>query len=214
MAFSELSRTRLLREEEKERLAFVDYLLIFLLIFMIANIVVQSYFIAPVKVEGNSMNVTLQNGDWLYMSKTMEPEVGDVVVFARSKDVNYIKRIIALEGDSVRSVKGVLQIKKKGEDSWVNFDDEHAYYFRKPYGTYMGYNLKDIPEIKVGKGQMFVLGDNRWDSQDSRTIGLIDTDTILGIVPEWSIKHRDKYDGYLNFVEKINEWFTKLKKDK
>ena len=216
MAVLNLGREALLGNEEEKGFSFVDVLLIVMLLFLIVNIVVQSVWLAPVKVDGDSMNITLQNEDWLYMSKIKKPKAGDVVVFVKSENVNYIKRIVALEGDSVRSKNGIVQVKKKGSSNWVNFDDKHAYYSKKPYGTFWKYNAElgtyvDIPETKVGKGEMYVLGDNRWDSQDSRNIGLVKTSSILGIVPEWAIKHKDKYAGYLEFVEKVSTWFRKQK---
>ena len=202
-----ISRETLLGAKQKEKFSIIDVFLVIILVFMLSNVMIQSVWLAPVKVDGNSMMVTLNDNDWLYMSKTKKPEVGDVVVFQRSEQVNYIKRIIALEGDTIRSQNGVVQIKRNGENEWKDFDDSHAYYFKKPYATF----IANGQEIKVGKGEMFVLGDNRHDSYDSRNIGLVSTDTILGIVPEWAIKYKENYSGYLDFIEKVSTWFTKLK---
>ena len=94
----DISRKKLLREKEKERFGLIDVLLILLLVVMVSNIIVQTYVLAPVKVDGNSMNLTLQNGDWLFMSKIKEPERGDVVVFEKTRNINYIKRIILERG--------------------------------------------------------------------------------------------------------------------
>ena len=204
------SRQALLNEEEPKSIIF-DVVFAILVIFLLANIAIQTYWLSPVKVSGDSMQITLTDGDWLYISKIKNPNVGDVVVFAKSSNVNYIKRIIALEGDSVCSKQGVLYVKRNGKTDWEEFDDPHAYYSREPHGTYLDYGLRDIPETKVGKGEMFVLGDNRWDSKDSREIGLVKTSSILGIVPEWAIEKRDSYAGYLTFVEKVSAWFAEFK---
>lgn len=208
MAYLKLSREALLGIDKKEKFSFADILLICLLAITLSSVIIQTTWLSPVKVDGASMNVTLQDEDWLYMSKIKKPRVGDVVVFERSENVNYIKRIIALEGDTIRSKNGVIQIKKKGENVWKDFDDSHAYYSKMPYETI----IENGREIKVGKGEMFVLGDNRHDSLDSRTIGLVSTDSILGIVPEWAIKYKEHYAPYLDFIEKVRNWLEELKK--
>ena len=206
-----LSRERLLNKEQKEGFGFIDFLLIFLLVFMIANIVIQTYVLSPVKVDGTSMNATLNDQDWLFMSKVKEPSRGDVVVFEKSTGINYIKRIIALEGDEIYADAEGIHLKKSGESDWVIIEDEHAYYFQNPHHSYKDPTFTVIPRTTVGKGEMYVLGDNRNDSTDSRMIGKVKTSTILGIVPEWAIKHREKYSSYLSFVEKINETVKKVK---
>lgn len=207
----EFSRERLLGEEKKEGFGLIDILLIFLLVFMIANLFVQNFILSPVMVDGNSMNLTLNDEDWLYMSKIKEPERGDVVVFEKSEGVNYIKRIIALEGDELYGDSEGIHLKKNGETEWQIIEDEHAYYYQDPNLPKANPTFTYIPLTVVGKGEMFVLGDNRNDSTDSRRIGLVKTGSILGIVPEWAIEHKDKYSGYLRFVDRINEFMKKLK---
>ena len=207
-----LSRKRLLNQEKKEEFNFIDFLLIFLLVIMIVNILVQTYVLSPVKVDGNSMKLTLNDQDWLFMNKLEKPERGDVVVFAKTSSVNYIKRIIALEGDELYADADGIHLKKNGETEWEIIDDNHAYYYQNPHHSTPDPTHTVIPRIKVAEGEMFVLGDNRNDSADSRTIGTVKIDSILGVVPEWAIKYRSKYSGYLNFVEKVNEGFEKIKK--
>lgn len=207
-----LTRRALLGEEEKPRPIILDILIIFLLVFMIANITIQSVWLAPVKVSGDSMNVTLNDGDWLVMSKIKEIERGDVVVFAINEKVNYIKRVIALEGDELYGDSEGIHLKKKGETEWVIISDEHAYYKQPQSVGSKPTTYTVIPLTVVGKGEMFVLGDNRNDSTDSRdkSVGLVKTSSVLGVVPEWAIKHRAKYSGYLRFVEKVSDWLGKV----
>lgn len=207
-----LTRRALLCEEEKPRPIILDILIIFLLVFMIANITIQSVWLAPVKVSGDSMNVTLNDGDWLVMSKIKEIERGDVVVFAINEKVNYIKRVIALEGDELYGDSEGIHLKKKGETEWVIISDEHAYYKQTQSVGSKPTTYTVIPLTVVGKGEMFVLGDNRNDSTDSRdkSVGLVKTSSVLGVVPEWAIKHRAKYSGYLRFVEKVSDWLGKV----
>ena len=207
----QLSRDYLLQTDQKEKLSLLDYFLIFLIIVLLANIFIQSVWLSPIKVDGESMMTTLSDGDWLYMDKFANPERGAVVVFKRSETINYIKRIIAIEGDELYSKGGVLYIKKSGTDKFVVVDYDEPYYKNgKPQGTYKDFTLSDIPLIKVGQGEMFVLGDNRWDSRDSREIGLVKTSSILGIVPDWAIDNRQNYAWYLNLIESINGFVNKI----
>lgn len=201
----QLNRDTLLGKTENEKLSLLDYLLIILIVVLIANVLVQSYWLNPIKVDGESMMTTLNDNDWLYMDKLAKPERGDVVVFMRSETVNYIKRIIALEGDEIYSDKGIIYIKKSGDSDFVVVDYDKPYYKSgRPQGTYKNLKLENIPLTKVGEGEMFVLGDNRWDSRDSREIGLVETSSILGIVPTWAIENRENYAWYLNFIESVN----------
>ena len=213
MANLDISRRLLMREEKKEQFGLIDVFLIFLLVVMLSNIFVQTYVLAPVKVDGNSMNQTLNDGDWLFMNKVKEPERGAVVVFEKSRNINYIKRIIALEGDEIYGDVSGIHLKKKGETEWTLLEDEFAYYCQNQNSPYANLTYTIIPRQVVGEGEMFVLGDNRNDSTDSRTIGLVKTSSILGVVPDWAIKNRNKYARYLRFVEKINYFIENLKKD-
>lgn len=207
MAELQLNRDSLLGKEEKESLSLLDYVLIILIVLLVANVLIQSFWLNPIKVDGESMMTTLNDGDWLYMDKLAKPERGAVVVFKRSETINYIKRIIAVEGDELYSKNGIIYIKKSGTNEFVVVDYDCPYYQSgKPQGTYKNYSLENIPLVKVGQGEMFVLGDNRWDSRDSREIGLVKTSSILGIVPSWAIERKDNYAWYLNLIENLNEW--------
>ncbi len=205
MITSELDRGSLLGQEiDEPRFSILDLILIAVIVLLIANILVQSYWLSPVKVDGESMMQTLQNEDWLFMDKLKKPERGDVVVFKYSKEVNYIKRIIGLPGDTVYSVDGVLYILEEGETEGYAFDDSHAYYMPgKPQGIYQDLSKADI-FVEVGEGEIYVLGDNRWGSRDSREIGTVKIETVIGIVPEWAIEKKERYSNYLNFIEKVN----------
>ena len=207
----QLNRDILLGKTEKDKLSLLDYFLIILIIVLLVNVFVQSVWLNPIKVDGESMMTTLNDKDWLYMDKLAKPERGAVVVFKRSETVNYIKRIIALEGDEIYSKNGVIYIKKSGTDEFVPVDYDKPYYKAgRPQGTYLNLSLQNIPLTKVGEGEMYVLGDNRWDSRDSREIGLVKTSSILGIVPDWAIDNRSSYAWYLNFIESVNGFISKV----
>ena len=136
-----------------------------------------------VVVDGPSMMDTLQDGDVLIMSQfNYKPKVGDIVIISRNyeNDVLYqetssksviIKRIIAVEGQTVDidTEAGIVYVDGKAIDEP---------YIKDPTTVNRG---TEYP-LYVGKGEVFVMGDNRLVSLDSRSseVGLIDSKYILG----------------------------------
>jgi signal peptidase I len=96
---------------------------------------------------------------------------GDVVVFARppslqSADADLVKRVIGLPGESVQAMNGTV------------FVDGHA--LTEPYVAKACDGTRNFGPTKVPAGDVFVMGDNRCDSSDSRVFGPIATSTIIG----------------------------------
>ncbi len=143
----------------------VGVLLVFMLVFRV------------VVVDGPSMNQTLQHGDSLILLSNVfyrEPKYGDIVVASKDSFKNgepIIKRVIAVEGQEVYIdfVSGVVRVDGK---------ELNEPYISTPTGLYEGI---DFPLV-VDAGCVFVMGDNRMNSKDSRSteIGLIDCREILG----------------------------------
>lgn len=131
-------------------------------------------------VDGDSMYNTLHDKDELIVEKLSyrfgDPERYDVIVFNyyKSKDeepAHYIKRIIGLPGETVSIENGRICI--NGEE----LDDTYGYLLD---GVPMdGYSLNDNP-MTLGEDEYFVLGDNRNNSIDSRRIGAVNRQDILG----------------------------------
>lgn len=128
-----------------------------------------------VTMVGNSMEDTLEDGETVLVNRftynLTDPKAGDVVVFlpnGNEKSHYYIKRVVAVPGDTVQIRDGVLYV--NGE----MFDDEDTEAIRNP-------GLAE-EEITVGENEFFVLGDNRNSSEDSRyaNIGNIQKDYIVG----------------------------------
>ncbi|MDO5719067.1 MAG: signal peptidase I [Tissierellia bacterium] len=125
-------------------------------------------------VDGISMNPTLADGDRLITEKISlyfnEPKKGDIVVINapdNSKD-HYIKRLIGLPGDKIDLIEGKLYINDiVQEEDYINSSETLPY-------TY------DTSWI-VPEGEIFVMGDNRNHSNDSRTFGTIAMDQVIGI---------------------------------
>lgn len=130
-----------------------------------------------VTVVGNSMEDTLEDGETVFVNRLTyhltDPKAGDVIVFLPNGNENshyYIKRVVAVPGDTVQIIDGVLYV--NGE----MFDEEDTEAIQNP-------GLAE-EEITVGEGEFFVLGDNRNSSEDSRyaNIGNIKKEYIVGKV--------------------------------
>ena len=138
---------------------------------------------ARVRVDGFSMVPTLQDGEYILVSKlsykTGEPARGDIIVFGLPTDQKQelIKRVIGLPGETVSITDGTIRING-------NILTE-TYIAQEP--LYNG-------EWKVSEGQLFVLGDNRNNSKDSHQWGLLPMENIIGKAiiiywppPDWKI---------------------------
>mgnify|MGYP005831083085 FL=1 len=165
----------------------VDNLFDFLEIIVMAMFVVVLVFtfvFRTVNVQGQSMQDTLFENDSLVISKLLyTPKQGDIVVVNSSVlDNRIIKRIIAVEGQKVEIDNESAIVKVNGavlDESYIkcdgSFDDE---YFDERY-----YNKeKEVYEYEVPEGCCFVMGDNRNHSTDSRVIGYVPYDEIVGRV--------------------------------
>ena len=137
-------------------------------------------FIKPIVVRQSSMEPTFYSGDYVFISKQAyklfgEPERGDVIVFhtemkdENDHDKNLFKRIIGLPGDTVEIIGGYVYLNGQILD--------------EPYLNEQGIS-GEMEKITVPEGRLFVMGDNRGVSQDSRDvlIGCIEEDSILGRV--------------------------------
>ncbi len=127
-----------------------------------------------VGVEGDSMNPTLNTGDWLAVNGAVtEFRRGDIVVVTQpwERNVPIIKRVIAVGGDTIDIDFYTHEVTVNG----VVIDEP---YILEP--TELHYDVQ-FP-LTVDEGRLFVMGDNRNDSVDSRSssIGLIDERYVLG----------------------------------
>ena len=164
-------------------------------------ILIFTFFLRVVIVDGKSMMITLYDKDMLLVSHVLyEPENGDIVVVdSQELQMTVVKRVIATEGQTVEidyknntlTVDGVAleeddYLKEKIMlDDRLNFDQKY-------YDYRMGKYFYIVPENCV-----FVLGDNRNNSTDSRTVGFIGEDEIIGKVV---FRAASSY-GDLGFIE-------------
>ena len=149
--------------------------------FIVAFIIVGGvYFFLgrPFTVSGASMYPTLHNGDRMVLSKVGDVHRFDVVILkAPDENVEYIKRVIGMPGDTVEMKNGVLYINgKKVDQPFINTEA-----LAKQTVFIDDFTLESLTgESKVPEGKYFVLGDNRGVSKDSRMIGFIDRSAIEG----------------------------------
>ena len=137
---------------------------------LVKTFLVQAFFIPSL-----SMYPTLDKGDRVLVNKLSyrlhDVHRGDLVVFDRPENSpesdikDLIKRVIALPGETIEARDGVVFIDGKEID--------------EPY-LVDGVTTENLPPQEVPEGHVFVMGDNRHDSADSRVFGPIDDDTIIG----------------------------------
>ena len=151
------------------------------LIIIIVVVLVRTYIVTPVIVVGDSMVPTLKENQVLLLNKFdykfNEIKRYDIVVIKVGKS-EIIKRVIGLPGENIEYRNNSLYINGHEEITKYNFDTDD-------------FKLKSICNCdKIPKDKYLVLGDNRMVSSDSRIIGLIDKEDILGstTISIWPIK--------------------------
>ena len=145
--------------------------IIMYILIVIVILLIKKFIISPIRVNGTSMDPTLENGDIMILNKIgyriTKIKRFDIVVI-KYKDELLIKRVIGLPGEKIKYVNNTLYVNGKKLDE--EFDKTYTYNF----------SLKEIGSTTVPDDSYFVLGDNREVSKDSRSIGFIDREDIIG----------------------------------
>lgn len=142
-----------------------------LAVFIILMFVVFRFIIGVSLVNGSSMTPSLKNGDVVvYMRIVPNYEKGDIVCIRMPSGEYYIKRVIGLAGDTVEIRDGSV---------YVNSTVREENYAQGRTET-QGDSIKYPYEVKADR--VFVLGDNREESMDSRTFGAVAKSQIRGKV--------------------------------
>ena len=169
-----------------------------LLIAVVAALLIRSFIFEPVRVDGQSMDDTLANGEimlvtkydysttWLSMPWQSDtdkenaaritfggnPKRFDVVIcrYPGRGDTNFVKLVVGLPGDTIELKDGYLYVNgEKYDEPYINDS-----YRTGPLNTM---SAREVPE-----GKYFVMGDHRNNSNDSRSVGPIDRNMIIGHV--------------------------------
>lgn len=141
-------------------------------------VMIYLFVMSPQEINGASMEPNFHNGEYILTNKVLyklrEPERGDVVIFKspKNKDVDYIKRVIGLPGDTV----GL-----KGNALYVNDQRVEEPYLTPDIAIFGGSYLQEGQEIVVPPGRYFVAGDNRPHSSDSREFGPVPKEDFIGV---------------------------------
>ena len=162
----------------------VDWVLA-LVFAILGALIFRTWFYEPFKVPTSSMVHTIEVGDHVFVSKfhygfyipftakkwfPKKTERGDIVVFPYPLDpkIDYIKRVIGVGGDEIKII---------GETVYVNgVKEKTAFLYFDPALLSLPENLKTV----VPAGKLWVMGDNRRNSKDSRYWGFVDEATIEG----------------------------------
>ncbi len=133
-------------------------------IIIIVVVLIRSFIVTPVRVNGKSMYPTLKGGEIMILNKLGKVNRFDIVVLKiESEEDNLIKRIIGMPGETVEIKNNEIYINDK--------------VLKDKYGYGLTY---DIDKVTLDDDEYFILGDNRKISLDSRVFGTIKKDEIKG----------------------------------
>jgi signal peptidase I len=180
------------KEEKMGKKRFVKEYLEPIVIAVLIALFIRAFIVQAFKIPSSSMEPTLLVGDHILVNKFIygiripftdmkllqfkKPKRGDVIVFIypRDRSKDFIKRVIGMEGEKVEVIRNKIYI----NDQLVN--DPWGYYNEKnDWARYLQPIERYGPET-VPKNSLFVLGDNRDNSQDSRFWGFVNINAVKG----------------------------------
>ena len=148
----------------------VKVLLPYIIIILVV-LFIKAFIVTPIKVNGESMYPTLEEGDIMILNKTAyyfnKPERFDIVV-VNMPDEYLIKRVIGLPGEHIEYKNNTLYV--DGKRVKENFK----------HGVTANFNIEELGSDTIPLNTYLVLGDNRENSLDSRELGFIREDQLLG----------------------------------
>ena len=183
--------------------------------------VIRTFAIEPFKIPSGSMKPNLLVGDFLFVSKwdygysrysfpfglppfkgkifESNPERGDIIVFKLpgQENINYVKRLVGLPGETIKVVNGKIYLKTENSTDFEGLDQiEDGFFYDDQYGKEIQqlieneYRILNItndgpldytPEYEIPNDKFFFMGDNRDNSSDSRIL------SGVGFVPKVNI---------------------------
>jgi len=181
-----------LKSEEAQKKSIIRECAEAVIFALMIAIVIQTFFVQAFKLSSESMEPTLEAGDYLLVNKFAygieipftslhlfpfkSPHRGDVIVFIYplEPDKDFIKRVIGVGGDTV------MVVNKKIYINGVEVSDPHAVYREDANWVGGVPELDNFGPVTVPNGDLFVLGDNRDESFDSRFWGFVPLKDVLG----------------------------------
>ena len=180
-----------------------------IVIAIIFALFVRTFVVQAFDIPSGSMEPTLLPGDYILVNKFVygiripfinkriifhrDPKRGDVIVFIYPKDPtkDFIKRVIAMPGETVQIINGKIYVDNKlVPDPWGYFNQD------APPGFIS--TVENFGPVFIPEGSLFVMGDNRNNSEDSRFWGVLPLNNILGkafiIYFSWNGKAEDLTD--------------------
>ena len=183
--------------------------------------IIRTFAIEPFKIPSGSMKPNLLVGDFLFVSKwdygysrysfpfglppfkgkifESNPERGDIIVFKLpgQENINYVKRLVGLPGETIKVINGKIYLKKENSTDFEVLDQiEDGFFYDDQYGKEIQqlieneYRILNItndgpldytPEYEIPNDKFFFMGDNRDNSSDSRIL------SGVGFVPKVNI---------------------------
>ena len=170
-------KKRWFKKKEKEKKTALQELrewVVTILVAVVIALVVRTLLFEPVRVDGSSMSTTLSNGEVMFVTKPEyllgDPQRFDVVIchYPNRGNTNFVKRVVGLPGDTIEIVNGYLIV--------------NGQMYEEPYIQYRSHDT--LSPFTLGEDQYFVMGDNRANSNDSRSskVGPLTRDMIVGHV--------------------------------
>lgn len=161
---------------------------------LVLTLIIRAFVVQAFKIPSGSMNPTLVEGDKLFVNKFIyrfhPPERGDIIVFKFPQDPkkDFIKRLVAFEGEEVEIRDGKILVNGRTLDDEESFG-RFYYYNHEPYGG-------PSEKIRVPEDAYYVLGDNSANSTDSRFWGFVPEKNMIGkaFVRWWPLKRVGKLE--------------------
>lgn len=157
-----------------------------LVIAVVLVFVIRQFLFSPYIVDGSSMMPNFESGERLIVNKIIydirKPRFGEVVVFdVPEEGRKFIKRVIGVPGDQIRLEGDQLYINGELiEEPYIKEAIEAAQAQGGLYNDEADFPNQRVTGDTVPEGMIFALGDNRGDSTDSRMIGFVSMDEIVG----------------------------------
>ena len=163
-----MAKKRLLGKYDSRKLAWFRFAKLMALV-VIITLIVFNFLIGTARVSGESMTPTLHNGQICFYTRLAHNyKHGDIVSIKMPSGEKYVKRVIAIEGDTIDISDGKVTVNGKVlDESYTKGEtDKGIYDITYPY--------------KVNPGMIYVMGDNREGSLDTRTFGPVVKSAVRG----------------------------------